>query len=151
MEAKISLAMREAKLASRTKTEFMANMSHELRTPLNAIIGFSEIIKNDTFGPVGSTKYREYASDIHESGNHLLALINDILDVAKIESGTSELHEEVIDVPDTVRSVMRLVRGLRQSCNVELVTDVWLCTAPLTSPRSATNLATLEWSTACAA
>ncbi len=90
--------MREAEIANRTKSEFLANKSHELRKPLNAIIGFSEIIKDETFGPVGSTKYRDYADDINQSGQHLLSLINDILDLSKIESGTDELHEENIEI-----------------------------------------------------
>ncbi len=81
-------------------------MSHELRTPLNAIIGFSEMIKAETFGTVGSPKYREYTNDIHESGHHLLSLINDILDLSKIESGTDELHEDTIEIPKTVRSAL---------------------------------------------
>ena len=84
-------------------------MSHELRTPLNAIIGFSEIITNETFGPVGSLIYREYTSDIHESGQHLLGLINDILDLSKIESGTEELHEDKIEIPEITRSALKLV------------------------------------------
>ncbi|MBW8056234.1 MAG: HAMP domain-containing protein, partial [Nitrospira sp.] len=75
-------ARQQAQTADRMKSEFLANMSHELRTPLNAIIGFSEIIKDETFGPVGSVQYRDYAGDINESGHHLLALINDILDLS---------------------------------------------------------------------
>ena len=75
----LKIARDEAEGANRAKSEFLATMSHELRTPLNAIIGFSEIIKDETFGPVGNTQYRDYASDIHGSGQHLLGLINDIL------------------------------------------------------------------------
>ena len=116
--------MKEAEIANRTKSEFLANMSHELRTPLNAIIGFSEIIKDETFGPVGSTKYREYANDINESGQHLLALINNILDLSKIESGTDELHEENIEVSKLANAIMKLVVGLAQTGNVELELDV---------------------------
>jgi signal transduction histidine kinase len=117
-------AMKEAEIANRTKSEFLTNMSHELRTPLNAIIGFSEIIKDETFGPVGSTKYRDYADDINESGQHLLALINDILDLSKIESGTDELHEENIDIPEIANATMKLVMGLAHAGNVELELDV---------------------------
>jgi signal transduction histidine kinase len=116
--------MREAEIANRTKSEFLANMSHELRTPLNAIIGFSDIIKDERLGPVGSTKYREYADDINESGQHLLALINDILDLSKIESGTDELHEENIDIPEIANAIMKLVMGLAQTGNVKLELDV---------------------------
>ncbi len=97
-------------------------MSHELRTPLNAIIGFSEIIKNETFGPVGSPKYREYTNDIHESGHHLLSLINDILDLSKIESGTDELHEDKIEIPEIIRSALMMVghRAERGGIKLEL-------------------------------
>ncbi len=105
------IARDEARAADRAKSEFLAAMSHELRTPLNAIIGFSEVIKKETFGPVGSVKYREYTSDIHESGQHLLGLINDILDLSKIESGTDELHEENIEIPTIIRSALTMVQG----------------------------------------
>ncbi len=116
--------MKEAEIANRTKTEFLANMSHELRTPLNAIIGFSEIIKDESLGPVGNTKYRDYADDINESGHHLLALINDILDLSKVESGTDELHEESIEVSQIARTIIRLIVGLAQKGNVELELDM---------------------------
>jgi signal transduction histidine kinase len=116
--------MREAEIANRTKSEFLANMSHELRTPLNAIIGFSDVIKDERLGPVGSDRYREYADDINESGQHLLALINDILDLSKIESGTDELHEENIDIPEIANAIKKLVMGLAQTGNVKLELDV---------------------------
>jgi PAS domain S-box-containing protein len=116
--------MNEAEIANRAKTEFLANMSHELRTPLNAIIGFSEIIKDETFGPVGSTKYRDYADDINFSGQHLLTLINDILDLSKIESGTDELCEKNIEVSQIPKAIIKLVAGLAQKGNVELELDV---------------------------
>ena len=116
--------MKEAEIANRTKSEFLANMSHELRTPLNAIIGFSEIIKDEILGPAGSTKYREYAGDINESGQHLLAIINDILDVSKIESGTDELHEENLEIPEIASDIMKLVMELARAGNVELELDV---------------------------
>jgi signal transduction histidine kinase len=120
----LRIARDEARAADRAKSEFLANMSHELRTPLNAIIGFSSIIKDDRLGQVGSTKYREYASDINESGKHLLNLINDILDLSKIESGTDELHEENIDIAGTANTIIKLVMGLARSGNVELELDV---------------------------
>jgi signal transduction histidine kinase len=116
--------MREAEIANRTKSEFLANMSHELRTPLNAIIGFSDVIKDERLGPVGSDRYREYADDINESGQHLLALINDILDLSKIESGTDELHEENIDIPEIANAIKKLVMELAQTGNVKLELDV---------------------------
>ncbi len=97
-EAEMLADKERAEVADRAKTEFLANTSHELRTPLNAIIGFSEMIRSHTFGPVGNPKYVEYAKDIHESGKHLLALINDILDLSKVEAGKLELSEEAIDL-----------------------------------------------------
>jgi PAS domain S-box-containing protein len=104
------LARDQAEAANRAKSEFLAAMSHELRTPLNAIIGFSEIIQSETLGPVGSVKYRSYAEDINDSGQHLLSLINDILDLSKVESGLDELYEEDIEVPAVIEAVLRLVR-----------------------------------------
>jgi signal transduction histidine kinase len=106
-------ALRDAKetaeLANRTKTEFLANMSHELRTPLNAIIGFSELIYRQSFGPVGASRYVEYAHDILDSGRHLLKLINDILDVSKMEVGRVDLDEGEIRLEHVIRSSARLV------------------------------------------
>ena len=87
----------EAEAANASKTAFLANMSHELRTPLNAILGFSEIIAQECFGPVASARYRDYAGDIHASGAHLLSLINDLLDVAKIEAGRMEIAPHPLD------------------------------------------------------
>ena len=87
----------EAESANASKTAFLANMSHELRTPLNAILGFSEIIARECLGPVGSPRYKEYAGDIHNSGAHLLSLINDLLDVAKIEAGRMEIEPHTIE------------------------------------------------------
>jgi PAS domain S-box-containing protein len=122
------LALREARdqaeAANRAKSEFLAAMSHELRTPLNAIIGFSEIMENETLGPMGSVKYCEYAEDIHKSGEHLLDLINDILDLSKVESGAEELHEETIEIPEIVRSVLTLVRQRAEHDRVELKLEV---------------------------
>jgi len=102
-------AKEQADFANRSKSEFLANMSHELRTPLNAIIGFAEIIKDQLFGPVGQTQYVEYAKDIYDSGGLLLSLINDILDMSKIEAGKRELAEIDLDMAKLVRSVGVLV------------------------------------------
>ena len=108
-EMSLTNAKEQADFANRSKSEFLANMSHELRTPLNAIIGFSEIIKDQLFGPVGQPQYIEYANDIHDSGELLLSLINDILDMSKIEAGKRELAESIINVENVVQSVARLV------------------------------------------
>jgi len=104
-EASLALAA-----ANRAKSEFLATMSHELRTPLNAIIGFSEIILTEAMGPIANTHYREYLTDIHESGKHLLSLIKDILDLSKIEAGHLDLDEEVINVCTSIEACLRLVK-----------------------------------------
>jgi two-component system cell cycle sensor histidine kinase PleC len=96
-----------AEAANRAKSEFLANMSHELRTPLNAILGFSEILQDEMFGPLGSAKYDEYARDIHDSGKHLLNVINDILDMSKIEAGHMKLHCEKIDLAPLIEESLR--------------------------------------------
>ncbi len=124
VEEAMLAVMKEAEIANRAKSEFLASISHELRTPLNAIIGFSEIIKDEILGSVGSTKYRDYAVDINESGQHLLGIINGILDLSKIESGTDELYEENIEIPEIANAIMKLVMGLARSGNVELELDV---------------------------
>jgi signal transduction histidine kinase len=105
----LRIAKEEAEAASRGKSGFLATMSHELRTPLNAIIGFSEMMLHEVLGDLGNDQYRSYAADIHESGEHLLQIINDILDLSKAEAGKLELHEEVFDVRDTIRSVRQLI------------------------------------------
>lgn len=97
-----------AEAANKAKSEFLANMSHELRTPLNAILGFSEILLNGMFGPVGSPKYSEYARDIHDSGKHLLNVINDILDMSKIEAGHMMINCETIDLAPLIEESVRL-------------------------------------------
>jgi two-component system, cell cycle sensor histidine kinase PleC len=99
----------EAEAASASKSAFVANMSHELRTPLNAILGFAEIIESASMGPEVSRQYRDYAGDIRDSGAHLLSLINDMLDVAKIESGRMELDRQVLDAAHVLDAAVRLV------------------------------------------
>jgi PAS domain S-box-containing protein len=101
----------ELQSANRAKTEFLTNMSHELRTPLNAIIGFSEVLRDGLFGPLGTPRYTDYAEDIHASGIHLLAIVNDILDLAKIDAGKLELHESDIAIPELIEAVLPIVRA----------------------------------------
>ncbi|HWE74210.1 MAG TPA: PAS-domain containing protein [Stellaceae bacterium] len=120
IEADLRRAKEEAELASRTKTEFLANMSHELRTPLNAVIGFAEIMQSEVFGPLGDRRYTEYAVDIRDSGQHLLNLINDLLDVSKIEFGKVELVVETVDLADIIDSCMRLMRDRADQAALEL-------------------------------
>lgn len=106
------LAKEEAELTNRAKSEFLANMCHELRTPLNAIIGFSEAIQHKIFGPLGGGgKYDEYATDIHDSGVHLLHLINDILDLSAVETGKVELTEEAFDPALMIEECLRMVKS----------------------------------------
>lgn len=107
-------AQMHAEEAARVKTDFVAHVSHELRTPLNAVIGFGEVLEKQIFGPLGHPKYAEYARDIRESGEHLLSLINDVLDLSKIEAGRMELHREVLSPQELVRASLVLVSGLAQ-------------------------------------
>jgi len=123
-ELSMQTAKESAEVASRTKSEFLANISHELRTPLNAIIGFSEMIRNEVFGPTGDKRYKEYAADIHASGSHLLELINDILDLSKIEAGKLELHDDEVDVAQLIEDCARLIRGRAVDRTLAIETDV---------------------------
>jgi PAS domain S-box-containing protein len=102
-------AKESAEAASRAKSEFLANMSHELRTPLNAVIGFAELIARQIAGPIGNTRYLDYAADIAKSGSHLLQLINDILDLAKLDAGQVVLSEESIDLHNLVAGAIRML------------------------------------------
>lgn len=114
----------QAEAASRTKSEFLANMSHELRTPLNAVIGFSEIIHQQIFGPIGEVRYIDYAKDIHTSGTHLLQVINDILDISKAEAGKVELREGSVDVGRTLAACVKLVAARAETGLVRIEVDV---------------------------
>ncbi len=110
VNAQLQAALTEVERANQAKSQFIAQMSHELRTPLNAILGFSEMLRLQMLGPIGVAKYQEYAEAIHESGAHLLSLINDVLDVARIESGKWEPQIEEIDVKTAVTSCMRMMQ-----------------------------------------
>ncbi|MFN0262882.1 PAS domain-containing sensor histidine kinase [Tepidamorphus sp. 3E244] len=108
-----------AELASKSKSEFLANMSHELRTPLNAIMGFSEILSQETFGPLGTPEYREYADDIHSAGRYLFDLITDILDMSKIEAGRYALDCEDVDLSQLARECVRIMSLKADEKNIE--------------------------------
>lgn len=110
--------------ASRAKSEFLANMSHELRTPLNAIIGFSEIMSQELFGPIGATSYKGYVNDILTSGRHLLDLINDVLDMSKIEAGKMVLYREALEVGPLVEETFRLVRNRAETAGLMVFADI---------------------------
>jgi two-component system cell cycle sensor histidine kinase PleC len=113
-----------AEEANQTKSKFLANMSHELRTPLNAIIGFSEIMESGMFGTLGSEKYREYCHDILTSGHYLLEVINDILDMSKIEAGRMKLDMEQLDLSTTLAESLRVVSGRADDKNLLLDSDI---------------------------
>ena len=106
--------------ANQSKSDFLANMSHELRTPLNAINGFSDIMKKEMFGPLGDPRYKEYVNDILFSGQHLLALINDILDMSKIEAGKMTLNTEVMFMHEMITQVVRIIRGRAEESQLKL-------------------------------
>jgi signal transduction histidine kinase len=120
--SKLLQAQHESEAANRAKSAFLANMSHELRTPLNAIIGFSEIVRDKLLGP-DSPAYFEYAGDIHDAGHHLLAIVNNILDIAKIEAGKADLSEAVTELAPLLRESIRAIKPQAKSGNVEIVKD----------------------------
>ncbi len=124
------LAQKQAEQANLAKSEFMASMSHDLRTPLNAIIGFSEMIRRQYLGPLSDSKYEEYADNIHASAEHLLALVNDILDLSTIEAGKQPLAKERFDAGEAVRECAKIVAEEARSRGIDLVTK-----APKNLPR----------------
>ncbi|WP_139973949.1 cell-division control histidine kinase PdhS [Ochrobactrum sp. CGA5] len=109
-EEELTNARKEAERASSQKTEFLARISHEIRTPLNAIIGFSELMADEKFGPVGNDRYRDYLRDINRSGNHVLALVNDLLDISKIEAGALDMQFEAVSLNDAIAEAIALMQ-----------------------------------------
>lgn len=130
VEKELRASKEQAEIANRAKSEFLAMMSHELRTPLNAVIGFAEVMSEEFFGPIGSEKYRRYAEDIHMSGSHLLSLINDILDLSKIEANQLELNDDVVDIAETWRAVRSILQDNVAAAELSLKDEV-----PETLPR----------------
>ncbi|MHB2266998.1 ATP-binding protein [Aliihoeflea sp. PC F10.4] len=110
VEEDLTHARAEAERASSQKSEFLARISHEIRTPLNAIIGFSELIINESFGPIGTERYRDYLRDISRSGNHVLDLVNDLLDISKIEAGEQELNYEAVSLNDVLGEAVAMMQ-----------------------------------------
>ena len=125
-----------AEEANQSKSEFLANMSHELRTPLNAINGFSDIMNKEMFGPLGDPRYKEYVSDILFSGRHLLSLINDILDMSKIEAGKMTLNVDTLHINDMINQVIRILRGRAEENRLKLVFNEVAAQAIQADPRA---------------
>jgi two-component system cell cycle sensor histidine kinase PleC len=117
-------ARRRAEAANVAKSRFLATMSHELRTPLNAILGFSEVMKSEILGPMENPSYKEYAGNIHDSGRHLLHLINEILDLSRIEAGRYELHEQPVRLIDVAEDCHRLLKLRAESKGLSIVLDL---------------------------
>ncbi len=122
-ERQLRLESERAEEASRAKSEFLANMSHEIRTPLNAILGFSDSMQREILGPVGNAKYLEYAAAIHTSGGHLLELVNDILDLSKIEAGRYVLTPRSVDLVDVIDSCLQISRETASRKSIEMLVD----------------------------
>jgi signal transduction histidine kinase len=126
--ARLSAALATADAAGKSKSEFLAAMSHELRTPLNAVIGFSEVMLNEVFGPLGHARYREYVDNIRISGMHLLGLINDVLDMSRLDGGELTLSKDEVKIPDLLADAVRAITLQAEAANISLIEDVepWL-------------------------
>ena len=119
-EEQLRRALEDAKYANAAKSEFLAHMSHELRTPLNSIIGFAETMIRGVFGDMGNPKYREYANDIHDSGTHLLNLINEVLDVSKVEAGAMKIHETNVDLARIMKECTAMMKDEAKKFGIDL-------------------------------
>lgn len=122
-ELQLARAKETAEIANRAKSNFLSGMSHELRTPLNAIIGFSEMMQRELFGPLGSTRYTGYVTDIKRSGEHLLELINDILDHAKIEAGQLDIHDDAIEIAEVIDFARHMLAVQAEEAGVQIESD----------------------------
>ncbi|MPY68899.1 MAG: hypothetical protein GEU92_02310 [Alphaproteobacteria bacterium] len=120
----LTRALEAAAASSQTKSQFLATMSHELRTPLNAVIGFSEVIAKEMFGPVGNGQYLDYAKCIYDSGAHLLGLINDVLDISKLDAGGLEMDDDETDLRQIVDDAVRMVRRQAETARIALAIDI---------------------------
>src|SRR5262249_49551204 len=119
-EQQLRNAKISAEEASGAKTDFLAKMSHELRTPLNAVIGFSDTMRMELLGPIGNPRYKEYLNDIFESGNYLLSLVNDLLDLSKIEASQMKLAERSVELATLIGSCRRMVEQRAEAQNIQL-------------------------------
>ncbi len=120
----LELALAAAAAGSQAKSQFLATMSHELRTPLNAIIGFSGILDAEIYGPIGNARYKSYVKDVHDSGQHLLGLVNDILDFSRADGGQLEIEDEIIELPQVIAKVTRMLENQLERSQVVLTTEV---------------------------
>jgi signal transduction histidine kinase len=124
IETQLVEAKKAAEAADRAKTDFLANMSHELRTPLNAIIGFSSMMSMELRGPLGHAAYKEYAEDIHQSGRHLLDVINDILDLSKISVGKFDIDADTVSLPAVIEDCVHMVHMKAEAAGLAMIIDV---------------------------
>jgi signal transduction histidine kinase len=123
-ERRLSHAVKSAEEADRIKSVFLADISHELRTPLNSIIGFSEIMREEVFGPIGNEKYRNYANDIHQSGRHLLAMISDLFDLSCIQTGQTEMTEALLDLAECLQTTTRMLSRQPEAAALVFTFDI---------------------------
>jgi PAS domain S-box-containing protein len=124
LDEELKLALQNMSAANDAKSMFLATMSHELRTPLNAIIGFTDLMLTQMLGPLGHPKYREYIGDVHKSGRHLLALINDVLDLSRLDAGKTEIADEDVSLRQVVGEACRIVGNQATQANLQIVTSL---------------------------